>query len=56
MCLILHNMIVDMWERGEVRSEVGGGGEEVDVVGEFAGDVAGVGMEVTMRNRMQLRI
>ena len=42
MCGILHNLIVDMWERGKLRSEVGGGGEALDVGGECAGDIARV--------------
>ena len=42
VCVILRNMIVDMWERGEVRTEVDEGCESVDVVWEFAGDILGV--------------
>ena len=42
VCVILHYMIVDMWERGELRYKVSEGGDAVDDVGEFTGDVAGV--------------
>ena len=42
VCVILHNMIVDVLERGELKFEVDEDGETMDVVGEFAGDAAGV--------------
>ena len=42
VCLVWHNMIVDMWRRGELRSEVGEIGEAVDVVSEFGDEITGV--------------
>ena len=41
VCVILHNMIVDMWRQGELRTEMGENGEIVDVVGEFVDDITG---------------
>ena len=42
VCDILHNMILEMWERGKIKAEVDDGGETIDVVDEFARDAAGV--------------
>ena len=42
VCVILHNMIIDMWERGELKSEVDEDGDTIDVVSEFAGDTSDV--------------
>ena len=36
ICIILHNMIVDMWERGELRSETNETRESFDTIGEFS--------------------
>ena len=40
--MVLHNKIVDMWTRGELRTEVGESGEAVDVASEFGDEITGV--------------
>ena len=38
ICVILHNMVVDMWQKGGLGSETSEDGESVEVVVEFLED------------------
>lgn len=38
VCVRIHNMIVDFWQRGELRSETSEEGEAMDVVAEYLED------------------